>query len=321
MKKAGVILLLLALLAVIAVLIVIEFTGNKPGRRGENPYAYRIGTLADVDSSWLKWEELRQLAIEKDSLSAITALGEGLFICGKDFYMELSPEGRQLEYFTFEGIPSAMAVDSQFVYLAFTRSVTRFTRDGKERVEWAAANGLSYITCLQSTGEFLFVADAGNREVMRYTINGELLNRFSGKNGEEGSYGFIIPSPYFDLDVNADGELWVANTGMHTIENYSFEGALRGFWTNPSFELNGFTGCCNPAHMTIMADGTFVTSEKGLVRIKTYKPSGELLSVVAEPAVFSNTHTAPDIAATASGLICALDYSINTVRIFRLKAD
>ena len=48
-------------------------------------------------------------------------------------------------------------------------------------------------------------------------------------------------------------------------------------------ELEGFTGCCNPVNFAILGDESFVTCEKGLVRIKVYDPEGEFVGVVAGP--------------------------------------
>jgi hypothetical protein len=106
---------------------------------------------------------------------------------------------------------------------------------------------------------------------------------------------------------------------MHAFENYSRDGNIRGYWSSTSMKIDGFSGCCNPAHMAILPDGHFVTSEKGLVRIKVYKPSGELLGVVAPPASFKPGETAPDLAITAAGEVLALDFDRNMIRIFEKK--
>ncbi|MFZ5940832.1 MAG: hypothetical protein ACOYXB_09675 [Bacteroidota bacterium] len=321
MKKGLIIAAVLLMVAAIIGLIAIEYAGNRPGKRGENPYAYRIGTLADVDSSWLQWKEIRQIRLEQDTLSAIAALGERIFITGTGFLTEITGEGRQLRTITLDGTPTAMTVSGDTAYVAFTRYIALYSLDGQRLQEWEPVNGLSYITSLKVSGKQLFAADAGNREVLRYSTDGKLLLKIAGKNDAESLHGFIVPSPYFDLDINQSGELWIANTGMHALENYGTDGSFRGFWTNPSYDLEGFTGCCNPAHMVIMDDGTFVTSEKGLVRIKTYKPSGELLSVVAPPSAFGSSTIAPDLAVTPAGLIFALDFNINRIRIFMKKSN
>src|SRR5690606_23096189 len=124
------------------------------------------------------------------------------------------------------------------------------------------------------------------RKVYNYTLTGELQFEIEGK-AEEGSlHGFIVPSPSFDLAINNDNELWVVNPGMHAMEHYSFDGRLRRHWSHSGINHEGFSGCCNPGHFTFMNDGRFVTSEKGLVRIKTYRQSGEFEGLVAAPVKF-----------------------------------
>ncbi|MEE9460788.1 MAG: hypothetical protein V3V53_03100, partial [Bacteroidales bacterium] len=83
--------------------------------------------------------------------------------------------------------------------------------------------------------------------------------------------------------------------------------------------IDGFSGCCNPAHIAIMADGSFLTSEKGVVRIKIHKPSGELSTVVAAPDKFREDGEAPDVAVDEEGIVYALDYDRNMIRIFEPK--
>jgi hypothetical protein len=68
-----------------------------------------------------------------------------------------------------------------------------------------------------------------------------------------------------------------------------------------------------------LADGSFVTSEKGLVRIKIHKPSGEFLGMVAAPSQFSDEGKAPDIAVDSRGNVYALDFEKNIVRVFEPK--
>ena len=182
--------------------------------------------------------------------------------------------------------------------------------------EWNFENEDSYITAVSAYEGNIFVADAGLRKVYRYSEDGELITEFEGKKGDEVVHGFIVPSPYFDLGVNQFGELWVANPGMHSLENYTFDGDLRGFWEYTSIEIEGFSGCCNPAHFAFLDDGSFVTSEKGLVRIKIHKPSGELKSVVAAPAKFKDEGEAPDVAVDIMGNVYALDFDKKIIRVF-----
>jgi hypothetical protein len=62
-----------------------------------------------------------------------------------------------------------------------------------------------------------------------------------------------------------------------------------------------------------------VTSEKGLVRIKVHKASGELSGVVAPNEKFKEAFNAPDLAVSPEGLIYALDFDSHMIRIFQHK--
>ena len=121
--------------------------------------------------------------------------------------------------------------------------------------------------------------------------------------------------------VNSYGELWVVNPGKHAIENYTDDGEMRGFWENSSMSIEGFTGCCNPAEITSMEDGSFVTSEKGVVRIKIYDQSGQLKGVVAPPALFIEEGKAPEVCVDENNMIYALDFDRNIVRVFEPKGN
>ena len=141
--------------------------------------------------------------------------------------------------------------------------------------------------------------------------------RFDGTRQELNDFGFIIPSPYFDLNTDPDNELWIANTGLQNIQNYSIDGKLRAFWGKNGYALEDFTGCCNPAHFIILSDGTFVTSEKGLVRIKVHKPSGELDAFVAPPKSFANKSEPLDLTSDEHDHIYALDITQALIRKFQ----
>ena len=70
-----------------------------------------------------------------------------------------------------------------------------------------------------------------------------------------------------------------------------------------------------------MEDASFVTSEKGLVRIKIYDQSGSLKSVVAPPSLFKEEGKAPDVCVDAQQVVYALDFDRNLIRIFEPGTD
>jgi hypothetical protein len=106
---------------------------------------------------------------------------------------------------------------------------------------------------------------------------------------------------------------------MHTLENYTSDGDLRGFWESISMTIEGFSGCCNPARIAVLPGGQFVTSEKGIVRVKIHDQSGKFAGVVAAPDKFDEDGHAPDISVSDDGIIYALDFDRNVIRIFEKK--
>jgi hypothetical protein len=198
-------------------------------------------------------------------------------------------------------------------------SVSSFDAKGKVLGQWKSFGERSVITSLAVTDSTVYVADAGNRIVYRCNLRGEVLSRIGEKDESKGVPGYIIPSPYFDLAIDDSGFLWVANTGRHTLENYNKDGSIRTSWGKASLKIDGFCGCCNPAEFTMLPDNSFVTSEKGMPRIKLYDQHGVLKGIVASPDMFGDGFRAPEVAADAEERILALDYDRKQVRIFVKK--
>ncbi len=83
--------------------------------------------------------------------------------------------------------------------------------------------------------------------------------------------------------------------------------------------LDGFSGCCNPSNFVILPNGSFVTSEKGIIRVKIHNPAGEFETVVATPNQFEKGTTGLDLAVDSDGRILVLDPKKGMVRIFSKK--
>ena len=150
--------------------------------------------------------------------------------------------------------------------------------------------------------------------------------KLAGKTVLPDSPGFIIPSLYFDIAFGAFNDLWVVNPGKLSIENYTPSGHMQSAWGKASSVNNGFTGCCNPAHMAILPDGSFVTYEKGIDKIKVFDPTGSFLVWLPEQAVLKaiadfqlgNINLVKDIATGADGKIYILD-AYNRINVFEKK--
>ena len=317
MKNKGIIIFLIVLGLVIVAIIAAEFISNRPDKRSANPFEYSVEEFKNVPEELITYKETRNFNIGFEEPSGIAVDSSGIYLAGDNTLKIIDFSGQLLSNINLPDTPKTVDVHNGRIYLSVGNAVFVYDTSGKLVKEWEHPGENSIITSITATDSVVFVADAGNRRILKYTNEGELIAQFDGKkNEEEDLHGFIIPSPYFDVDINSYGELWAVNPGLHALENDTYDGYMRAYWENTGVKLEGFSGCCNPAHFTFLDDGRFVTSEKGLVRIKIYKPSGEFESVVAAPKKFKDQGEAPDIAVDHSGNVYALDFDKKMVRVF-----
>lgn len=319
MKKRSLTAVILVILAVIITVIVVDFLHNRPDRRGENPYALEVEQYRRVDPGLISHEETRNLSLGSMQASAITYYKGRLYIVGDSSLVKILTDGTASEQFNILPDPTSLRVEDGQIFIGYKSFVAAYDHAGNLLQKWKDLGERAVITNLAGNDQQVYVADAGNRKVFIFTKEGEPVGEFEGKAETEAGHGFIIPSANFDLVVNNFGELWVVNPGKHALENYSDDGRMRGFWEKTSVDIDGFLGCCNPARITVLEDGSFVTSEKGMVRIKIYDQSGRLKSVVAPPDLFKEEGEAPDICADEAMVVYALDVNRNLVRIFEPK--
>ncbi len=313
--------MVLLILAVIITVIIVDYTGNRPDRRGGNPYALEVDQYREVDEQLITHEETRNFSLGVLIPSGMSYFENRLYVAGNSTMVVIALDGSPAEMFEIFPGASGIEVTPGRIFVGFGDYVATYEHSGSLISKWDELGENTVITNLAAKGDRLYVADAGNRRVVIFSEQGEQLGEFEGKAETEAGHGFIVPSASFDLAVNSYGELWVVNPGKHALENYSDDGRMRGYWQNSSFEIEGFLGCCNPSRITVMEDGSFVTSEKGLVRIKIYDQSGKLLSVVAPPSLFKEEGKAPDVCVDERGVVYALDFDKNNIRVFEPMTD
>ena len=293
------------------------------GSEKSNPFEYNIEYFKQNDADLNHYAEIRQLPIDLQKLNGI-AIGpeDDLYVSGDQLYLIFDQNGNISNTINCGQPAISMSVDqNKDVYLGMTDHVQIYNRKGVQKTRWQSPGNKSLITSLKVTSQYVYVADAGNFIVWQYDKQGELTRRIGEKDKSKDIPGFIIPSPYFDLAVDPDGFLWVANPGRQSLENYTPEGDLRTSWGTPDMNIEGFCGCCNPSHISILDNGAFVTSEKGIARVKVYNRLGELVSVVAGPDQFTEGTVGLDLAVDSKNRIYVLDPTRKMVRIYEKKAD
>ena len=248
--------------------------------------------------------------------------GGNIYVTGDNTLVIIQDGRKKRVRVLLEETAKCVAVDDDNgdIYLGMPDHVEVYDSLGKRKDIWPELGELSLITSVAVTHDYAFVADAGNHVILKFDKSGKLLSRIGDKDEVRGIPGFILPSPYFDVAEGSGDTIWVTNNGRHLMENYTFDGDLLSSWGKPSMSIEGFSGCCNPMHFALLSDGSFVTSEKGLVRVKVHGPSGEFVCAVAGADQFSGRTIAPDLAVDSQGNIIVLDNGAGTVRIFsRIK--
>lgn len=317
MKKTLLAVFLVLVVAVIVYVVASDFRSKRPGRMSGNPYELDVDAIKAADPSLVTYRETRNYETGAEQVGGIAIAGDRIYLGADDYLQVFDKKGKQILKVTLPRFPRCLTVDEQGnILVGFRNFISLYSPDGHLIWTGDSLDARAVFTSVRMTRSVIYVADAGHRTVCRYDTTGRYINSFRGKTKIEGNDGFIVPSPFFDLAIDPDGQLWVVNPGKHAIEQYTSDGDLRGWWGNMNPTIDGFCGCCNPAHMDIMADGSFVTSEKGIVRIKIHKPSGSLATVVALPDKFREDGLAPDIAVDKHGIVYALDYDRKTIRIF-----
>ena len=319
MKNKGIIFFLIILTVVIVTMVIVDYNASKPDQLPTNPYELDIDPFSKVDTTLILYSESRDFKLNFSQPTGVCLNNERIYIVGDQKMQIIDPGGKLLKELPLEQKPTCVFASNEKIFVGYRNSITLLNCDGLKIAEWNSFPDNTVITSITEKSGTVFVADAGKRVIRKFDLAGVSQGEIEGKSGNDQIHGFIVPSPYFDLAFNPDGELWVVNPGKHALENYTLNGELRTWWSATSVKIDGFSGCCNPAHFAFLPDGSFVTSEKGIVRIKVYKPSGEFLGVVAAPSKFKENSRAPDLTVDKEGNIYALDMDRKMLRIFVRK--
>ena len=66
----------------------------------------------------------------------------------------------------------------------------------------------------------------------------------------------------------------------------------------------------------MLPDGRYVTSEKGLLRVKVYDAEGRFESLVADASTLGDDTSPREVAADSRGRVLVLDTPTRSVRVF-----
>ena len=307
-----------------AVLVVMSVQGGR--QRAELARQSNSPEIQAIDPALIHYREVRRIETGVTGASGIAVTSEGnLYVAYDRLVIRFDAAGNQREAQSLDEVPDCLAIAGDGTTVVGTRksiigkSIAVYSKDRKRAARWTVPGKQAYLTSLAVSGNDVWAADAGQRVVYHYDRSGKLLGRIGEKDAKRGIPGLLAPSPHLDVAAAKDGSVWVANPGRHRLEHYAKDGRLLSAWGKAGMEVEGFSGCCNPADFALMPDGGIVTAEKGLKRVKVYRADGSLEGAVAGPDAFSKKDGALDVAVDGQGSIYVLDRGDGTVHVFTKK--
>ncbi|NCD40764.1 MAG: hypothetical protein EOL88_01595 [Bacteroidia bacterium] len=310
---AGILLIVVGIVAI----VVMDILNSRIEVRSGNTLKYDVEAFKKVSPELIKYREMRQLLLDCVQPGGIDVYADVIWFSADQRIYAVDSVGKLIRKFNVNPGVVSLECTSNRLYVLYRNRFEVYSFAGELLSVSGVADKKSVFTALAVDDRRVFVADAGNKRIVHYGTDGHIKDSFSGVGPHGEAYGFIIPSPYFDLAMNAENELWVVNTGTHSLQHYTREGVMVHAYQHNHRGVEGFSGCCNPAFFTFLPDGRFVTSEKGNVRVKIYSAKGEFESVVAPPEKFFDNGHAPDVATLSTGIVVLLDYDRKMVRFFK----
>jgi hypothetical protein len=310
-------------------------------------FEYELAKYITVDPELIHYRQAAEFAVPLTEVRAIAVGPEDtISVCGDNSVVVLAADGTVIKGregsdpgISLAAPPTCLAVGpSEYahpgrIYVGVGDHVETFSPEGDAIATWENLGEKAVLTSIAVAEEDVFVADAGNRVVWRFNVDGQRRGKIGEPDPRRGIRGFVIPSPYFDVAITHDQLLRVVNPGARRVDAFTFDGDPVLHWGAAGPDIERFFGCCNPISMCLLPDDRFVTAEKGLPRIKVYSIDGDFECVVAGPEQLTPTATKAeetrsthqmkvfDVAADSLGRVLVLDPNKPSVRVFQLKEE
>ena len=249
-----------------------------------------------------------------DEIESFELMDDKLIVAAANNIFIYDGTGRLLNNFAVGSKVRDMATEDGLIYILFPTRIEVYNTDGECIRDWEACGNTSDYCSLALAPGSVFVSDAANKNLCKYTSEGNLVKFINSPNR------FIIPSYTFGVTY-VDGVIHCSNSGRHQVEKYSLDGEYLGAYGKPGTVAGKFCGCCNPVHLTHTATGEIITSEKGSPRISCYGSDGQFRSVLLDNKALGGGKVAYDIKMLDDKIYVAGKDMISTFQYDKLLAS
>jgi len=250
-----------------------------------NPFDYELEIFKQNGRETLAYKEILTVSLDLVTPYALALdAADKLYVTGDRLVLLFDANKHLTARVPTDRPVSALAVDDNGdIYCAAGEYIEVLDSTGAKKARWQDLGVDAILTSIAVGENDVYLADAGQLVVWHFNKAGDLLGEIGKKDLADGS--------------------------------------MRSFWSRTAMTVDGFSGCCNPSHAAVLQDGSFVTAEKGLVRVKIHNRAGEFVCLVAAPDQFDKGTVGLDLAVDSNGRIHVLDPKRKQVRIFEKMED
>lgn len=264
------------LISILSVLVIIVFIGyiifDVSRSSGSEKVEVKKADSTDIPDAWAI---SREFTVSDGTLEAVSVSADKIYLGGDSFVSCFDNDLKLIWNLKTPAPVTSLSNSGDSVFASTATQILVIDKGGKLLSEWGPFEDSSLITSVTSNKKYVAIADAGSRVVFILDKGGEVKKMIG-----QGDKQFVIPSPYFEVALDMDNNLFTANTGKHRVETRNINGDILSFFGHPGTGPNYFCGCCAPPHFIVLPNG-FVTAEKGINRIKILDKQGEFVEFVS----------------------------------------
>ena len=182
------------------------------------------------------WKISEEFLTKEGSLKAVAVSPAGNIYLGGASFVSCYDKDLKLIWNLETSSPvTSLSNSGDTLFASTMEQILILSPDGKIKNEWGPFEDSCIITSVSSNRKFVAFADAGNKMVFILDKGGEVKKMIGQKDGQ-----FVIPSPYFDVALDYDNNLFIANTGHRRVETRTIEGVLKSSFGEPGTAPGAF---------------------------------------------------------------------------------